>query len=78
VKSGRELPLLRVGGEDLPGAVMVRAEADGPPVEEAEEEIMSLDESQPLRFSLAGVQMKFSTVGSPERGLTIPAGGATG
>jgi serine/threonine-protein kinase HipA len=38
VKSGRELPLLRVVGDDLPGAVAVRAEADGPPVEEAEEE----------------------------------------
>jgi serine/threonine-protein kinase HipA len=78
VKSGRELPLLRVVGDDLPGAVVVRAEADGPPVEEAEEEIRSLDESQPLRFSLAGVQMKFSAIGSPERGLTIPAEGRGG
>jgi serine/threonine-protein kinase HipA len=78
VKSGRELPLLRVVGDDLPGAVVVRAEADGPPVEEAEEEIRPLDESQPLRFSLAGVQMKFSTIGSPERGLTIPAEGRGG
>ena len=68
VKSGRDLPLLRVVGDDLPGAVVVRAEADGPPVEEAEEEIRLLDESQPLRFSLAGVQMKFSAIGSPERG----------
>jgi serine/threonine-protein kinase HipA len=78
VKSGRELPLLRVVGDDLPGAVVVRAEADGPPVEEAEEEIRPLDESQPLRFSLAGVQMKFSAIGSPERGLTIPAEGRGG
>jgi serine/threonine-protein kinase HipA len=68
VKSGRELPVFRVVGDDLPGAVVVRAEADGPPLEEAEDEIRSLDESQPLRFSLAGVQMKFSAVGSPERG----------
>jgi serine/threonine-protein kinase HipA len=78
VKSGRELPLLRVVGDDLPGAVVVRAEADGPPVEEAEEEIRPLDESQPLRFSLAGVQMKFSAIGSPERGLTIPTEGRGG
>jgi serine/threonine-protein kinase HipA len=78
VKSGRDLPLLRVVGDDLPGAVVVRAEADGPPVEEAEEEIRLLDESQPLRFSLAGVQMKFSAIGSPERGLTIPAEGRGG
>jgi serine/threonine-protein kinase HipA len=78
VKSGRELPLLRVVGDDLPGAVVVRAEADGPPVEEAEEEIRPLDESQPLRFSLAGVQMKFLAIGSPERGLTIPTEGRGG
>lgn len=78
VKSGRELPLLRVVGDDLSGAVVVRAEADGPPVEEAEEEIRPLDESQPLRFSLAGVQMKFSAIGSPEGGLTIPAEGRGG
>jgi serine/threonine-protein kinase HipA len=78
VKSVRDLPLLRVVGDDLPGAVVVRAEADGPPVEEAEEEIRPLDESQPLRFSLAGVQMKFSAIGSPERGLTIPAEGRGG
>jgi serine/threonine-protein kinase HipA len=78
VKSGRELPLLRVVGDDLPGAVVVRAEADGPPVQEEEEEVRSLDESQPLRFSLAGVQMKFSAIGSPERGLTIPAEGRGG
>jgi serine/threonine-protein kinase HipA len=78
VKSGRELPLLRVVGDDLPGAVVVRAEADGPPVSEAEEEIRPLDENHPLRFSLAGVQMKFSAIGSPERGLTIPAEGRGG
>jgi serine/threonine-protein kinase HipA len=78
VKSGRELPLLGLVGDDLPGAVVVRAEADGPPLEEAEDEIRSLDESQPLRFSLAGVQMKFSAIGSPERGLTIPAEGRGG
>jgi serine/threonine-protein kinase HipA len=40
--------------------------------------IRSLDESQPLRFSLAGVQMKFSAIGSPEGGLTIPAEGRGG
>jgi hypothetical protein len=41
---------------------------------EAEEEI-PLDES---RFSLAGVQMKFSAIGSPECGLTIPVEGRGG
>src|SRR5260370_23658 len=36
------------------------------------------DASEPLRFSLAGIQMKFSAAGSPERGLTIPAEGRGG
>jgi serine/threonine-protein kinase HipA len=31
-----------------------------------------------LRFSLAGVQLKFSATGDPQRGLTIPFGGMGG
>jgi serine/threonine-protein kinase HipA len=81
VKSVRDLPLLQLLGEDLPGAVVVRAGSDGPPPEAYEENetpAKLADESQPLRFSLAGVQMKFSAGGSPERGLTIPAEGRGG
>ena len=81
VKSVRDLPLLQLLGEDLPGAVVVRAGSDGPPQEAFEENETAAklaDESQPLRFSLAGVQMKFSAGGSPERGLTIPAEGRGG
>jgi serine/threonine-protein kinase HipA len=81
VKSDRDLPLLQLLGEDLPGAVVVRADSDGPPPEEYEdneEPARLADESQPLRFSLAGIQMKFSAGGSPERGLTIPAEGRGG
>ena len=81
VKSVRDLPLLQLLGEDLPGAVVVRADSDGPPPEVLDEEgtpTELADESQPLRFSLAGVQMKFSAAGSPQRGLTIPAEGKGG
>jgi len=80
VKSVRDLPLLQLLGEDLPGAVVVRADSDGPPPEayEENEPQRQADENQPLRFSLAGVQMKFSAGGSPERGLTIPAEGRGG
>jgi serine/threonine-protein kinase HipA len=80
VKSVRDLPLLQLLGEDLPGAVVVRNVEDGPPVESPDEpEVQAADgEVQPLRFSLAGVQMKFSAAGSPERGLTIPAEGRGG
>ena len=81
VKSVRDLPLLQLLGEDLPGAVVVRAVSDGPPPEafgEDETPAKLVDESQPLRFSLAGVQMKFSASGSPKRGLTIPTEGRGG
>jgi serine/threonine-protein kinase HipA len=81
VKSVRDLPLLQLLGEDLPGAVVVRAESDGPPPEAFEEDAPlnpSREEIKPLRFSLAGVQMKFSAGGSPQRGLTIPAEGRGG
>jgi serine/threonine-protein kinase HipA len=81
VKSVRDLPLLQLLGEDLPGAVVVRAESDGPPSAGAEGDYSAkgpADPRTPLRFSLAGVQMKFSAAGSPERGLTIPAEGRGG
>ena len=81
VKSVRDLPLLQLLGEDLPGAVVVRAEEDGPPSDVFEEDAPPDDvdqEAQPLRFSLAGVQMKFSAGGSPGKGLTIPAEGRGG
>ena len=59
-------------GDDLPGAVVVRAEGDGPPVNEWDEDETSVkpaDDSESLRFSLAGVQMKFSAVGYRTEGL---------
>ena len=81
VKEVRDLPLLQLLGEDLPGAVVVRSESDGPPPEEFEEDPTPQDptrKDQPLRFSLAGVQMKFSAAGSPDKGLTIPVEGRGG
>jgi serine/threonine-protein kinase HipA len=71
VKSVRDLPILQVVGDDLPGAVVVRDESEGPPPQ-------GRVENEALRFSLAGVQMKFSAVGSPQKGLTIPAHGKGG
>ena len=81
VKGVRDFPLLQLLGEDLPGAVIVRPESEGPPpdsfgVEEPSTE--ARDESKPLRFSLAGVQMKFSASGSPQQRLTIPVEGRGG
>lgn len=81
VKNVRDLPLLRVVGDDLPGAVVVRDEGEGPPTQDWEEDEAPAKpavENETLRFSLAGVQMKFSAIGSPSRGLTIPAHGKGG
>jgi len=83
VKPEREFFLLAVLGADLPGALVVTpldsdeheaaaqaaadgGENDGHPPEAA------------LRFSLAGVQLKFSAVMEAAGGLTIPAGGMGG
>ncbi len=81
VKAVRDLPLLRLLGDDLPGAVVVRPEEDGPLIEEMEEAVSTTQpvrDVEPLRFSLAGVQMKLSAAGTPEKGLTIPAEGRGG
>lgn len=78
----REFFLMWVLGRDLPGALVVEP-ADGdawPPVTDED-----LDAAEPvgahddvLRFSLAGVQLKFSAVSDPAGGLTIPASGVGG
>jgi serine/threonine-protein kinase HipA len=66
--------LLRFVGQDLPGAVTVE---DAVAVSEPAPSVApSLD--GPLRFSLAGVQLKFSAVRNARGGLTIRADGAGG
>lgn len=82
IKPQRELQLLaRLGASDLPGAIRVLpADEDGealPPevVEEMYQE--HSDENPVLKFSLAGLQMKFS-VRQSSRGLTLPVSGEAG
>lgn len=78
----REFFLLEILGHDLPGAVEVRpADApnaaailpDDPPARPPAE-----SPETALRFSLAGVQLKFSAVQESHGGLTIPVDGAGG
>ncbi|WP_058554788.1 type II toxin-antitoxin system HipA family toxin [Thiohalocapsa sp. ML1] len=82
VSETRELKLLARLGEDLPGAVRVvpdPAEADmtyAPAADEGPEPAALPGEAQ-WRFSLAGVQLKFSAM-KAERGLTIPVSGRGG
>ena len=81
VNPDREFFLLWVLGKDLPGAITVEP-ADGeawPP--DADENVQAPDEDpqqNALRFSLAGVQLKFSAVNEASGGLTIPAKGIGG
>lgn len=76
-----ELRLLGVlGSDDLPGAIRVLpvgedGEISVPEVDDARDDDEVADPV--LKFSLAGLQMKFSVVRS-EKGLTIPVVGETG
>jgi serine/threonine-protein kinase HipA len=80
VKEAREFFLLWLLGADLPGAVIVQ-ESEGTPLPPADPEIKEKLEKQAdriLRFSLAGVQLKFSAIGTPGKQLTIPVEGRGG
>lgn len=80
VKPQREFFLLAVLGADLPGALTVT------PMDQEREGAHDVDDGRAddhvadaaLRFSLAGVQLKFSAVMETLGGLTIPAGGMGG
>jgi serine/threonine-protein kinase HipA len=82
VKPEREFHLLALLGADLPGAITVTplegaagSGGDIPMAELLQEE--GAGESL-LRFSLAGVQLKFSAIAEAAGGLTIPADGMGG
>ena len=79
VNPAREFFLLWVLGQDLAGAITVEP-ADGealpPNVHQGIEDETKIE--APMRFSLAGVQLKFSAVQQANGGLTIPATGKGG
>lgn len=79
VNAQREFFLLWVLGRDLPGSIEIRP-ADGedwPPDSEYDRKDGPAHE-RVLRFSLAGVQLKFSAVMEATGGLTIPVDGIGG
>ncbi len=84
VKPMREYPLLEALGLDLPGAITVRPKGSGEIDDgDAPDDDPAGDGAAPphpaaLRFSLAGVQLKFSAVQQAQGGLTIPASGRGG
>lgn len=79
VDPAREFFLLWVLGQDLAGAITIEP-ADGealpPNVYQGIEDKTKID--APMRFSLAGVQLKFSAVQQANGGLTIPVTGEGG
>ncbi len=76
IKPAREFKLIELLGEDLPGAVIVKPLDELAALQENNEE---RDSSEvPYRFSLAGIQLKFSALAKSSGGLTIPAGGVGG
>jgi serine/threonine-protein kinase HipA len=84
VNAEREFFLLAVLGADLPGALVVaplEREARSPEArhdDEHREDDHGHGGEEPLRFSLAGVQLKFSAVMEASGGLTIPVDGMGG
>lgn len=77
VKVNRDFFLLAALGADLPGAITVTpadTAADDHPADDDRDRYGQ----RPLRFSLAGVQLKFSAVLETSGGLTIPADGIGG
>lgn len=78
IKPAREFHLIWMLGADLPGAVTIRS-IEGVallPPSSGDDDDDDGDRRNALRFSLAGVQLKFSAIN--EHGLTIPAKGVGG
>lgn len=86
--AANEFILLQSLADDLPGAVQVQTEVDDPGLSDAElaawagrrpvaEGAGFANDREALRFSLAGVQLKFSALRS-EHGLTVPMTGRGG
>jgi serine/threonine-protein kinase HipA len=76
VHAEREFYLLALAGSDLPGAVIVRPQ--GEPLRPDDFNPDDIDGNAPIKFSLAGVQLKFSAIKAARGGLTIPATGRGG
>ena len=77
----RDFYLLQLLGHDLPGAVIIKSDKENLLTStQQEEEIIARDEHDKkiLKFSLAGVQLKFSALMHQDGHLTIPAHGMGG
>lgn len=81
IHPNREFFLLSALGRDLAGAISVSPGHEVPWFEQESEQAETDHAQAPkdiLRFSLAGVQLKFSAIKDSQGGLTIPARGVGG
>ncbi|WP_299296769.1 type II toxin-antitoxin system HipA family toxin [uncultured Erythrobacter sp.] len=81
VKAEREYHLLTQLGGDLPGAIRaVPVDAENAAPQEQSADAAQTNAERALRFSLAGVQLKFSAIKNHDKngGLTIPVAGSGG
>lgn len=78
VHPDREFFLLWLLGADLPGALEVRSADGEPPPRNKAAGPRTNRNQRPLRFSLAGVQLKFSALMEARKGLTLPVDGVGG
>lgn len=80
VNPEREFPLLKILGADLPGAITIKPIPSSGYIPAYEEDgvFEPSNHSNVMRFSLAGVQLKFSAVWEKDKRLTIPTTGVGG
>jgi len=80
VNENREFFLIQALGQDLPGAISIQESGSYNNLlqKHAEQKEIDAQFKGALRFSLAGVQLKFSAVQEATGGLTIPAQGSGG
>ncbi len=78
IKPTAEFKLITLLGEDLPGAVTVVPLRGNSGLSYNSTDTEQDEDKHAYRFSLAGVQLKFSAIAEPRGGLTIPAKGVGG
>ncbi|MEW8418965.1 MAG: HipA domain-containing protein [Candidatus Thiodiazotropha endolucinida] len=80
INPAREFFLLHALGQDLPGALTISAEGEElwAPDQDFDDKAGHERSERILRFSLAGVQLKFSAIMEATGGLTIPVEGVGG
>jgi len=79
INPARDFPLLWLLGADLPGAIIAKhSQGHSPPHDDSVVSTEVEGDPKVLKFSLAGIQLKFSAIKESQGGLTIPIHGQNG